>query len=40
MIIGIAKEIMEGEGRVSATPEIVGKLVKDGFTVLAEKIAV
>lgn len=37
MIIGIAKEIMEGEGRVSATPEIVGKLVKDGFTVLAEK---
>lgn len=36
MIIGIAKEIMEGEGRVSATPEIVAKLVKDGFTVLAE----
>lgn len=37
MIIGVAKEIMEGEGRVAATPEIVGKLVKDGFTVLTEK---
>ncbi|MDO4733467.1 MAG: NAD(P) transhydrogenase subunit alpha [Bacillota bacterium] len=37
MIIGVAKEIMKGEGRVAATPEIVGKLVKDGFTVLTEK---
>lgn len=30
MIIGIPKEIMHGEGRVSATPETVKKLVADG----------
>jgi NAD(P) transhydrogenase subunit alpha len=37
MIIGIVKEIMHGEGRVSATPETVGKYVGDGFQVLVEQ---
>ena len=36
MIIGILKEIMHGEGRVSATPETVAKYVADGFQVLVE----
>lgn len=39
MIVGIPKEIMFGERRVSATPETVGKMVKDGATVLVEKSA-
>lgn len=39
MIIGIPREIMHGERRVSATPETVGKMVKDGMTVLVEKLA-
>jgi len=39
MIIGIPKEIMPGEKRVSATPETVSKLVKDGATLLVEKSA-
>ena len=33
MIIGIPKEIMKGERRVSAIPETVAKFVKDGATV-------
>ncbi|HHW48554.1 MAG TPA: NAD(P) transhydrogenase subunit alpha [Clostridiaceae bacterium] len=37
MIIGIPKEIMYGEGRVSATPETVAKFRADGFKVLVEK---
>ncbi|MDD4000888.1 MAG: NAD(P)(+) transhydrogenase (Re/Si-specific) subunit alpha, partial [Bacilli bacterium] len=37
MIIGIPKEIMHGEKRVSAIPETVKKMVNDGFTVLLEK---
>ena len=37
MIIGIPKEIMHDEARVSATPETVGKFVKDGFEVMVEK---
>jgi NAD(P) transhydrogenase subunit alpha len=37
MIIGIPKEIMGGEKRVSATPETAGKMVKDGATVLVER---
>ena len=37
MTIGIIKEIMRGERRVSAIPETAGKLVKDGNTVLVEK---
>lgn len=36
MIIGIPKEIMHGEGRVSAIPETVAKLKADGYDVLVE----
>lgn len=36
MIIGIPKEIMHGEGRVSAIPETVAKFKADGFEVLVE----
>ena len=39
MIIGIPKEIRHDEARVAATPETVGKFVKEGFTVLVEKTA-
>lgn len=39
MIIGIPKEIMHDEARVAATPETVGKFVKDGFEVMVEKTA-
>lgn len=39
MIIGIPKEIMHGEARVSATPETVALMVKDGHKVLVEKKA-
>lgn len=39
MIIGIPKEIMHGERRVSAIPETVQKLKNDGHTVLVEKSA-
>lgn len=39
MVIGIPKEIMHGEGRVSAIPETVAKLVADGFQVLVENNA-
>ncbi len=39
MIIGIPKEIMHGEGRVSAIPETVAKLKADGYQVLVEKSA-
>lgn len=37
MIIGIPREIMEGEKRVSVIPETVEKLVKEGNKVLVEK---
>ena len=37
MIIGIVKEIMHGEGRVSAIPETVAMYCADGFRVLVEK---
>ncbi|MBR2967878.1 MAG: NAD(P) transhydrogenase subunit alpha [Clostridia bacterium] len=37
MIIGIPKEIMHEEARVSAIPETVKKMVNDGLTVLFEK---
>lgn len=37
MIIGIIKEIMFAEKRVSAIPETVSKMVSDGLTVLVEK---
>lgn len=39
MIIGIPKEIMHGEGRVSAIPETVAKLKADGYQVLVENSA-
>ena len=37
MIIGIPKEIMQGEKRVSAIPDTVRKMVQDGLKVLVEK---
>jgi NAD(P) transhydrogenase subunit alpha len=39
MIIGVPKEIMHGENRVSATPETVKKMKLDGHRVLVEKNA-
>lgn len=36
MIIGVPKEIMPGEDRVSASPETVATMVKEGWTVLVE----
>lgn len=39
MVIGIPKEIMHGEGRVSAIPETVAKLKADGYEVLVENHA-
>ena len=39
MVIGIPREIMHGEGRVSATPETVKKMKDDGFEVLVENNA-
>lgn len=37
MKIGIPKEILSGENRVSATPETVRKYVADGMQVLVER---
>ena len=37
MVVGILKEIMEGERRVSATPESVAKYVELGHSVLVER---
>lgn len=39
MVIGIPKEIMPGEARVSATPETVKKFIADGAEVLVEQSA-
>lgn len=39
MIIGIIKEIMHGENRVSATPDTVKKMVADGHKVLVQTSA-
>lgn len=39
MTVGIPREIMHGEGRVSAIPETVAKLKADGYEVLVEKNA-
>lgn len=39
MIIGIPKEILHGEYRVSATPETVKKMIQDGHQVLVENNA-
>ena len=38
-VVGILKEIMPGERRVSGTPETVKKLIEDGHTVLVEENA-
>jgi len=39
MIIGVIKEIMQGERRVSSTPETVAQMVKSGLDVRVEKSA-
>ncbi|MCL2867665.1 MAG: NAD(P) transhydrogenase subunit alpha [Clostridia bacterium] len=39
MIIGVPKEIMQGERRVSVTPETAGKLVQDGAEVWVQQSA-
>ena len=39
MIIGVPKEIMQGEDRVSATPEVCARYISLGHTVLVEKDA-
>lgn len=39
MIIGISKEIIEGENRVALTPDVAAKLIKKGFTVIMEEDA-
>ncbi|NLF26734.1 MAG: NAD(P) transhydrogenase subunit alpha [Clostridiales bacterium] len=39
MVIGVVREIMHGEGRVAATPETVGMYIRDGFSVLVERLA-
>lgn len=39
MIIGVPKEILKGELRVSATPTTIKKMVSDGHKVLVEKDA-
>ncbi len=39
MIIGIPKEILKGEKRVSATPQTVKKMIRDGHQVFVEKNA-
>jgi len=36
VIIGIPREILEGENRVAATPEVVSKYIKAGFAVNVE----
>lgn len=39
MVIGIPKEILPGENRVAATPEVVSKYIKAGFNVQVERDA-
>lgn len=39
MVIGIPKEILQGEQRVAATPEVASKFIKAGFTVHIERDA-
>lgn len=39
MIIGVPKEIMDGEKRVAAIPETIAQMVKDGAEVLVEASA-
>lgn len=39
MVIGVPKEIIDGENRVASVPDVVSKLIKKGFKVLIEKDA-
>jgi len=39
VIIGIVKEIIEGENRVAITPDVAAKLIKKGFSVMIEEDA-
>lgn len=39
MVIGIPKEIVEGENRVACVPDVAAKLVKKGFKIQIEKDA-
>lgn len=39
MVIGIPKEIMEGENRVACVPDVAAKLIKKGFKIVIEKDA-
>ncbi len=39
MVIGIPKEILEGENRVAIVPDVASKLIKSGFQVIIEKDA-
>lgn len=39
MIIAVPKEILPGENRVAAVPDVISKLIKSGFEVLIEKDA-
>lgn len=39
MIIAVPKEILPGENRVAAAPDVIPKLIKSGFEVLIEKDA-
>lgn len=39
MVIGIPREIVEGENRVACVPDVASKLIKKGFTILVEKNA-
>src|SRR5699024_1657407 len=39
MIIGVPKEIMKDESRVSASPESIKKYIDDGFKVIVESKA-
>ncbi|NUM72604.1 MAG: NAD(P)(+) transhydrogenase (Re/Si-specific) subunit alpha, partial [Ignavibacteriaceae bacterium] len=36
MVIGVPKEIIDGEKRVALTPDTAAKLIKAGFTVQVE----
>ena len=39
MVIGVPKEILEGENRVAVVPDVVSKLIKLGFQIIIEKDA-
>ena len=39
MIIGVPKEILEGENRVAVVPDVATKLIKAGFEIHIEKDA-